>query len=301
MLQKQMGVREWGLLITLSVLWGGSFLFIKLALTELPPFTIVFSRVSLAAIVLTFWVWISGQPLLRSLQQWQEFLVMGALNNLIPFSLIAWGQTQINSSLAAILNATTPIFAVILAHWLTQDERLTPDRFAGTVLGLGGVVVLMSPQALSQFNLTNLAQLAILGAACSYGLAGIYGKRFRSLSPPVAAAGMLIGTSVMMLPLVLIIDRPWTLAPDSIAVFSILGLSLLSTALAYLIYFQLLATAGSTNLLLVTFLIPISALVLGVLVLKEQVQWTEVIGMGLIFLGLIAIDGRFQLRRQRSA
>jgi drug/metabolite transporter (DMT)-like permease len=209
MSEKAMGMRQWGLLIVLSVLWGGSFFFIKLALTDLPPFTIVFSRVSLAAIALTILVWFSGQSLSHLVKRWREFLIMGALNNLIPFSLIVWGQTQISSSLAAILNATTPIFTVLLAHWLTQDERLTPNRFTGTVLGLSGVIVLISPQALSQFNLTNLAQLAILGAACSYGFAGIYGKRFRSLPATVAAAGMLIGTSLMMLPLALLIDRPW--------------------------------------------------------------------------------------------
>lgn len=296
MQQPKMRLGEWGLLMTLSVLWGGSFFFIKLALKELPPFTIVFSRVSLAAIALTILVWISGQSLPHSVKRWQEFLVMGALNNLIPFSLIVWGQTQIASSLAAILNATTPIFTVVLAHFLTQDERLSSKRFVGTILGLCGVVVLMRPQAISGLNFTNFGQLAILGAACSYGLAGIYGKRFKSLPSTVAAAGMLIGTSVMMFPLVLVLDQPWSLHAGSITGLSILGLSLLSTALAYLIYFRLLATVGATNLLLVAFLIPISALVLGVLVLKEQVQSMEVAGMGLIFAGLAAIDGRLLSR-----
>lgn len=188
MQQPKMGLREWGLLMILSVLWGGSFFLIKLALKELPPFTIVASRVSLAAIVLTILVWISGQTLPRSVKRWQEFFVMGALNNLIPFSLIVWGQTQIASSLAAILNATTPMFTVVLAHFLTQDERLSLKRLVGTVLGLCGVVVLMRPQAISELNFRNLGQLAILGAACSYGLAGIYGKRFKSLPSTVAAA-----------------------------------------------------------------------------------------------------------------
>lgn len=296
MQQQKMGLRELGLLVTLSILWGGSFFFIKLALRELPPFTIVFSRVSLAAMALSILVWLSGQSIPRSFSRWQEFFVMGALNNLIPFSLIVWGQTQITSSLAAILNATTPIFTVILAHFLTQDERFSSKRLVGTVLGLCGVVVLMQPQTIVGLNLTDLGQLAILGAACSYGLAGIYGKRFKSLSFTVAATGMLIGTSVMMFPLVLLVDHPWSLHPGLSAGLSILGLSFFSTALAYLIYFRLLATVGATNLLLVTFLIPISALVLGVLVLKEQVQWVEVAGMSLIFAGLAAIDGRIASR-----
>lgn len=296
MQQPKMRLEEWGLLVTLSILWGGSFFFIKLALRELPPFTIVLSRVSLAAIALSLIVWLSGQSMRHSLKRWQEFFVMGALNNLIPFSLIAWGQTQITSSLAAIFNATTPIFTVLLAHFLTQDERFSSKRLLGTILGLCGVVVLMRPQTIVGLSLTNLGQLAVLGAACCYGLAGIYGKRFKSLPSTVAAAGMLIGTSAMMFPLVLIIDHPWSLNPGMITGLSIFGLSFLSTALAYLIYFQLLATVGATNLLLVTFLIPISALVLGALVLKEQVQWMEVAGMGLIFAGLAAIDGRIVSR-----
>lgn len=296
MQQQKMGQRAWGLLVTLSILWGGSFFFVKLALRELPPFTIVFIRVSLAAIALSILVWSSGQSMPRSFNRWQEFFVMGALNNLIPFSLIVWGQTQITSSLAAILNATTPIFTVILAHFLTQDERFSSKRLIGTAFGVCGVMVLMRPQTILGLNLMNLGQLAILGAACSYGFAGIYGKRFRSLPSTVAAAGMLISTSVMLFPFVLLVDHPWTFHPGWSTVLSILGLSLFSTALAYLLYFRLLATVGATNLLLVTFLIPISALVLGALVLKEQVQWVEVAGMSLIFAGLAAIDGRIVSR-----
>lgn len=173
MQQPKMRLGEWRLLVTLLILWGGSFFFVKLALKDLPAFTIVFSRVSLAAMALTLIVWLSGQSMPHSLKRWQEFFVMGALNNLIPFSLIVWGQTQISSSLAAILNATTPIFTVILAHFLTQDERFSSKRLVGTVLGLCGVVVLMCPQTIVGLNLTNLGQLAILGAACSYGFAGI--------------------------------------------------------------------------------------------------------------------------------
>lgn len=300
MQQSKMRLGEWRLLVTLSILWGGSFFFVELALRELPPFTIVLSRVSLAAIALSLIVWLSGQSMPHSLKRWQEFFVMGALNNLVPFSLIVWGQTQITSSLAAILNATTPIFTVMLAHFLTQDERFSVKRLIGTMLGLCGVVVLMRPQTIVGLNLTNLGQLAVLSAACCYGLAGIYGKRFKSLPSTVAAAGMLISTSAMMFPLVLIVDHPWSLHPGMITGLSILGLSFLSTAPAYLIYFQLLATVGATNVLLVTFLIPISALVLGAFVLKEQVQWMEVAGMSLIFTGLAAIDGRIVSRLSSS-
>lgn len=299
-MQKQtMGLSEWILLVVLSVLWGGSFFFIKIVLKDLQPLTVVLSRVSLAAIALTTFVFLKGKRMPISPSLWGEFLVMGILNNLLPFSLIVWGETHIDSGLAAILNATTPVFTVVLAHFLTQDERLTPNRIVGILLGLCGVVVLVGLEALHRIGMNSLGQVAILGAACSYGCAGIYGRRFKRFSPEVAAAGMLTGTAIMMLPLVLILEHPWTLSPSAATWEAVLGLSLLSTAIAYLIYFHLLAVAGATNLLLVTFLIPVSALGLGVFILGEQLQWTEFFGMVLIFAGLAAIDGRLVDRIQQ--
>jgi len=299
-MQKQtMGLSEWILLVVLSVLWGGSFFFIKIVLKDLQPLTVVLSRVSLAAIALTTFVFLKGKRMPISPSLWGEFLVMGILNNLLPFSLIVWGETHIDSGLAAILNATTPVFTVVLAHFLTQDERLTPNRIVGILLGLCGVVVLVGLEALHRIGMNSLGQVAILGAACSYGCAGIYGRRFKRFSPEVAAAGMLTGTAIMMLPLVLILEHPWTLSPSAATWEAVLGLSLLSTAIAYLIYFHLLAVAGATNLLLVTFLIPVSALGLGVFILGEQLQWTEFVGMVLIFAGLAAIDGRLVSRIQQ--
>lgn len=300
MQQRTMGLSEWLLLVTLSVLWGGSFFFVEIALKDLPPLTIVLGRVSSAAIALTAFVFLSGKRMPVTPHVWSKFLVMGALNNLIPFSLIVWGQTHIDSSLAAILNATTPVFAVIMAHFLTQDERLTPNRFTGVLLGLGGVVVLIGPEALQGLSLNSLGQVAILGAACSYACAGIYGRRFKTLPPVIAAAGMLTGTTIMMLPPVLLLEQPWNLSPSALTWGAVLGLSLFSTAIAYLMYFRILAVAGVTNLLLVTFLIPVSALALGVFVLGEQLQWTEFVGMILIFAGLAAIDGRLISRIQQS-
>jgi drug/metabolite transporter (DMT)-like permease len=300
MQQRTMGLSEWLLLVMLSVLWGGSFFFVEIALKDLPPLTIVLGRVSLAAIALTAFVFLSGKRMPVTPDVWSKFLLMGAFNNLIPFSLIVWGQTHIDSSLAAILNATTPVFAVIMAHFLTQDERLTPNRFTGVLLGLGGVVVLIGPEALQGLSLNSLGQVAILGAACSYACAGIYGHRFKTLPPVIAAAGMLTGTTIMMLPPVLLLEQPWNLSPSALTWGAVLGLSLFSTAIAYLIYFRILAVAGATNLLLVTFLIPVSALALGVFVLGEQLQWTEFVGMILIFAGLAAIDGRLISRIQQS-
>lgn len=290
---KVMGPLEWFLLIVLSVLWGGSFFFGEIALSELRPFTLVLGRVSIAAIALNVMVRATGHRMPTSPAIWAAFLVMGLLNNLIPFSLIFWGQTQISSSLAAILNATTPVWTVLLAHFLTADERLTPNRLAGVFFGLIGVAVMIGLDALQGLGINVLAQLAVVGAAVSYAFAGIFGKRFRGTPPIVTAAGQITGTTLMMIPIAWLVDKPWLLPWPGLNVWgALLGLALLSTALAYIIYFRLLSTAGATNLLLVTFLIPVSAILLGTIILNEQLDVRHFAGMGLIGLGLIAIDGR---------
>ncbi|MGH6954353.1 MAG: DMT family transporter [Alphaproteobacteria bacterium] len=288
-----MGPTEWLLLVTLSVLWGGSYFFAEIALSELPPLTVVLGRVGIAALALIAAARALGHRLPRSPALWGSFLVMGAFNNLIPFSLIVWGQTTIGSGLAAILNATTPLFTVVLAHGLTRDERLTRGRAVGVLSGFAGVVIMIGPQALDSFGDSVLAQLACLGAALSYALAGIYGKRFRGIPPLITAAGQVSATTVMIAPLVLILDRPWSLAVPAAETWgAVMGFALLSTALAYRIYFRVLAAAGASNLLLVTLLIPVSALALGVAVLGEAVEPGQTIGMVLIGAGLAAIDGR---------
>ena len=287
-----MSARVWLLVLALSVVWGGSFFFVEIALLALPPFTVVLCRVGLAALALLLLVRLSGQAMPREPGLWGAFLVMGALNNFIPFSLIVWGQVHIDSGLASILNATTPLFTVVLAHLVTSDERMTPNRLAGVVLGLLGVVVLMGPEALAGLGSAGLAQLAILGAAASYAGASLYGRRFRHLPPMVPAAGMLSASTLLVLPVALVLERPWSLAPGPEVVAAVVGLALASTALAYYLYFRILTAAGSTNLMLVTFLIPVSAILLGTLALGERLEWTAFAGMGLIFAGLAAVDGR---------
>jgi drug/metabolite transporter (DMT)-like permease len=284
---------EWSLLIVLSILWGGSFFFSKVALAELRPFTLVLGRFSLAAIVLNVVVVATGYRMPRSLRTWGSFTIMGTLNNLIPFSLIFWGQTHIESGLASILNATTPLWAVLLAHFFTSDERLTVNRFSGVLFGLLGVTLIIGPDALRGLGLNFLAQVAVVGAALSYALAGIYGKRFKGIPPLVTATGQVTSTTAMMIPLVLLVDQPWTLSMPSTRTWgALLGLALLSTAIAYAIYFRLLAPAGATNLLLVTFLIPVSALLLGTTFLGERLDPNHLLGMAVIGVGLAAIDGR---------
>ncbi len=297
-IKTRMGPREWALLVTLSILWGGSFFFTEVALAALPPLSVVFARVAIGALALLVLVHAAGLRLPRGLRLWRAFFVMGALNNLIPFSLIVWGQTAITGGLAAILNATTPLFTVVLAHILTRDERLTLAKLAGVAVGFLGVAVMIGPQVLGGLatgglGIAVLAHLAVLGAALSYAFAGIYGRRFRDTSPLITATGQVTASTVLLCPLVLMVDQPWALAlPGPAIIWAIVGLGLLSTAAAYVIYFRILASAGATNLLLVTFLIPVSAILLGVMVLSERLTAAQLAGMGLIALALAAIDGR---------
>ncbi len=297
---KVMGIKEWAQIFILSIIWGGSFFFVGVAVKELPPLTIVLGRVALASMILLVIVYFKGERMPSSLSIWGSFLVMGALNNLIPFCLIVWGQTHIESGLASILNATTPIFSVVLAHFFTREEKLTLNRISGIILGWIGVSVLIGIESLRGFGLEVFGQIAVLGASVSYAFAAIYGRRFKDMNPIVVATGMLCGSTIMMIPLALYFDQPWNLAPGAMTIISILGLAAISTSLAYIIYFHVLAIAGPTNLLLVTFLIPISAIALGVMVLGEQLGWEIFVGMGMIFLGLVTIDGRLLKKLKRK-
>ena len=295
-----MGFQEWVLIVLLSILWGGSFFFVGVAVKDFPPFTIVLCRVTLASAILLVVIYLKGNKMPSSLALWGGFIVMGALNNLIPFSLIVWGQTHIGSGLASILNGTTPIFSVILAHFLTKEERLTTNRMFGVLVGWVGVTVLIGIDSLRNFGIEMLGQFAVLGAAFSYACAAIYGRRFKDLSPLVVATGMLCGSTIMMTPMTLFIDQPWNLSSSGYTMIALFGLAAISTSLAYIIYFRILATAGPTNLLLVTLLIPLSAILFGVMVLGERLEWNAFVGMGLIFIGLIAIDGRLLKRFKRK-
>jgi drug/metabolite transporter (DMT)-like permease len=292
---KSMGLIEWTLLITLSILWGGSFFFVGISVLGLPPFTIVVLRVGLAAIALNAIVHMMGFRMPMYRRVWTAFFGMGLLNNMIPFSLIVWAQTHIASGLASILNATTPLFTVIVAHLLTKDERMTVWRFTGVVVGFTGVVLIIGPEALQGLGADIVAQIAILTAALSYAFAGIFGRRFRAMgiAPLVTATGQLTASTIVMIPLAIVVDRPWMLPMPGLEIWgAVLGLVLLSTALAYILYFRILATAGATNVLLVTFLIPVSAILLSTTILGEQLEPKHFTGMGIIGLGLAMIDGR---------
>lgn len=295
--RRPMSGGEWLLLVALSVVWGGSFFFNEIALRALPPLTVVAVRVTLAAAILAAVMRVARVRMPRDRRVLEAFLVMGLANNALPFTLIVWGQSQIASGVAAILNASTPVFMVLFAHVLTRDERLTGPRLAGVVLGLGGVAVMVGGAALGR---SVLAELACLGAAVAYALAGLYGRRFRRLGvPPLATAwGQVTASSLILLPLAALVDRPWQLpAPGVEVVAALVCVAAFSTALAYVLYFRLLATAGPVNLVLVTFLVPVTAVLLGVGVLGEALLPRHLAGMALIGAGLAAIDGRLLKRR----
>lgn len=294
-----MSLLEWVLLIVLSILWGGSFFFNGVAIRELPTFIIVVGRLVLGAVTLLIVMRAMGQRMPLERRVWMDFFVMGLLNNVVPFSLIVWGQTLVASGVASILNATTPLFTVIVAHYWTSDEKMTVGRLFGIGVGFVGVVVMIGGDLLQRGLLDSLAPMAILGAALSYAFAGVYGRRFKStgISPIATATGQVTASSVILIPVMLLVDRPWTVPLPSMATLGALaGLAVLSTALAYILYFRILKTAGATNLLLVTFLIPVSAIMLGTAVLDEILLPKHYFGMGLIGMGLAAIDGRLWTR-----
>ena len=294
-MQKVMGPKEWGMLLALSVLWGGSFFFIGVAVKELPPFTIMMLRVGLAAFTLLLVIRLMGQSMPRDPKVWLAFFGMGLLNNVIPQTLIVWGQSQIPSGLASILNATTPLFGVIVAHILTDDEKMTGNKLAGVLIGFAGVAIMIGPGAFGEFGNHVWAQMAVLGASVFYAFSGIFGRRFKRMGvqPLMTATGQLTASTIMLTPVALLVDHPWAITLPGLAVWGAIGgLALLSTALAYLLFFRLLASSGATNLMLVTFLIPVSAVFLGSLFLGEQLEAKHFIGMACIALGLAAIDGR---------
>ena len=277
----------------LAAVWGGSFFLGEIALSEVPPLTITMHRVMWALPILALIVLFKGLYVPRSPKVWGAYLVMGALNNAIPFSLIFWGQTQIDSGLASILNGTTAIFAVTVAGLLLRDEPLTAKKLIGAALGIAGVAVIMGPSALTDFNPSNLAQLAILGATLSYAFAGVWGKTaLAGQAPLMNAFGMLIGSTVLMIPIVFMFDGPPNLELSKGVWGALIGMASLSTALAYVLYFAILARAGAANLLLVTLLIPPFAVGLGVLFLGERVGLEALIGFAIIGIGFAVTDGR---------
>lgn len=297
-----MQTRDWLLLVLLSILWGGTFLFVAIALPEVPPLTLVLARCVIAALVLLALLAVLGFRLPQSIAGWRSFAIMAILNNIIPFSLIFWAQTHVPAGLASVLNATTPLMTLVVAR-AVAGEAMAPHRLLGVLVGICGVGVLVGPEALGTATAASLTgMLAILGATLSYGFSGLWGRRLSAYPAPVSAASQMLCSSIMLLPIAASLDRFWSLPVPSLKVLAaIAALGILSTALAYVLFFRIMQTSGSLNVMLVTLLIPVTGVGLGYLVLGETLTLRQGFGAVVIGLSLLVIDGRlFGIRPQTS-
>ena len=287
-----MSLRNFAILLLLGLIWGASFLFIKVAVATIPPLSVAFGRTALAAVLLYLVLRSRGLTMPGWGPVWGSFLLMGFFNGAVPYTLITWAEIHIDSGLAAILNALMPLFTVLLAHVFTGDERLTWAKVVGIVLGFLGVLTLIGPAALKGLGKDVVAQLAVMAAALCYAIAIIYGQRLKEVTPLVSATGQLFCAAFLTLPMSLLFEAPWTLAPSFISVGALTCLSLLGTALAYLLYYYLLPRIGSTNLSLVTYLIPITGVFWGALLLGERLHWSAFLALGLILAGISGVNNR---------
>jgi drug/metabolite transporter (DMT)-like permease len=292
---RHMTPAEWSMLALLSVLWAGGFFFTAVAVRELPPFTVVASRLLLAAVFLNLFLFATGRRMPAGVEVWGIFLLMGALTNAVPFSLIAWGQTQIPGGLAAILNASTPVWTLILAHYLVHDEKMTVPRVAGIAVAFAGVVYMVGTDALNALGAKVAAQVAVLGAAVSYSFAGVLGRRFYRLgiSPILFTTGQMTAAAALMIPIALLSDRPWQLPmPGPETIGAVIAMALLANSFAYILFYRILATVGAVNVAMVTMLIPVTTVFLGMAILDEQILPKHFAGMICIATGIAVIDGR---------
>lgn len=296
-----MTLRNWLELLALGAVWGGAFFFARIAVAEIHPVTLVFLRVFLGAITIVLFLALTGRPVLAAQRTMAALAGLAVLNNVIPFSLIFAGQTELGAGLASVINATTPFWTALAASVLTSDEKLTTNKIAGILTGIAGAALVVGPTALEGSDGPAWAKFAILGATVSYALAAIYARRFRALAPPVIASGQLLASSVIMAPVMLLFGKPETLLAVSPHVWAaVLALAIVSTSFAYILYFRLIASAGATNASLVTLVIPAFALALGVAFLSETLHPYELAGLALIATGLVTIDGRLLRRRYRA-
>ncbi len=287
-----MKTRDWLFMIVLSMIWGSAFMFIKIALRELTPFWLLYVRLIMAVVFMVGVCLLMRVSFPSGWRDWVAIGFLGVINTGFPFYLICWAQQHVDSSTASILNATSPVFAMILAHFFTDDEKLTTGRVAGVLTGVGGIVAMVWPSLTRGIILAGMAQVAILGATFNYAVASIFARRFRNFSSIMVTAVSLVGALVFLSPGVFLSSPPDLMALKPLTWFAVTMLGLMCTGIAYIIYFRIIASAGATNALLVTLMIPVNALLLGNLILGESLQFHNVIGMLLIFSGLLIIDGR---------
>mgnify|MGYP001812004542 CR=1 FL=1 len=285
-----MNARQFLILLVLGLIWGASFLFIKVAVVTIPPFTVAFGRTALAALILYVVLRYRGLKLGSWGHLWGSFLVLGLFNGAVPYTLITWAEIHIDSGLAAILNALMPLFTVLLAHFFTQDEKLNWMKVSGIFLGFLGILALIGPAVLKGLGTHVIGQLAVVGAALCYAMAAIYGRRLKEIPPLVSATGQLIGAALLTLPLSFIIDTPWQLSVTQLSLGALACLSLLGTALAYILYYYLLARIGATNVSLVTYLLPITGVFWGAWLLSERLHWSAFLALALILAGIAGVN-----------
>ena len=283
----------------LGALWGGSFFFARIAVAEIPPLALVLYRVSIAALVLHVWLRVRNISFAPAIARSASFLGLALLNNVIPFSLIFSGQTEIGAGLASVLYATTPLWTVLVANLLTKDEKLSASKLAGVVLGIGGAAIMIGPGLLANLGGPTWAKLAVIGAAVSYAFAAVFAKRFRDMKPVIVATGQLSASTIVMMPIVLLLYNPSEIVSTNISIWLSIGtLAIVTTAFAFILYFNLIASAGATNASLVTLLVPASAIILSTAFLGERLETYEFLGLALIVSSLVVVDGRFlQWRR----
>jgi drug/metabolite transporter (DMT)-like permease len=288
-----MSASDWGQLLLLGFLWGGSFFFARIAVTEIPPLALVLYRVSIATLVLHLWLRMRGISFSPVLARPGAFVGLALLNNVIPFSLIFTGQKEIGAGLASLLYATTPLWTILVANLWTADEKLSTTKLAGVGLGIAGAALMIGPGLLSEFGGPVWAKLAVVAAAVSYAFAVVYAKHFRDIKPAVVATGQLTASTILMVPIVFLLYRPGDIVTSSIPVWAAVGvLAVFTTAFAFILYFNIIASAGATNASLVTLLVPASAVMLGAVFLDERLMPLEWVGMALILGSLLVIDGR---------
>ena len=288
-----MSAKDWGQLLLLGALWGGSFFFGRIAVAEIPPLALVLYRVSIAALVLHLWLRLRGISFAPVLGQPGAFLCLALLNNVIPFSLVFTGQTEIDAGLASVFYATTPLWTILVANLLTSDEKLTTLKLTGVGIGIAGAAVMIGQGLLANLGGPAWAKFAVIGAAVSYAFAVVYAKRFKAISPTLVATGQLTAATALMLPIVFFLYGPAEIVTSNIPIWmAVLALAILATAFAYILYFNLIASAGATNASLVTLLVPVSAIILGAVFLGERLEPFELTGMILIMASLIILDGR---------
>jgi drug/metabolite transporter (DMT)-like permease len=289
----RMSLGDWSRLLLLGTIWGGSFFFARIAVAEMPPLLLVFWRVAIAAAALQLYLLFAGPSFRQALPHLPTLLLLAVLNNVIPFSLIFIGQTELGAGLASVLNATTPFWTLLIANMLTSDEKLSWSKGAGVLIGIAGTAIMIGPDMLAGLGAPAWAKFALVGASLSYAFALMVARRLRSVPSPVIATAQLTLSTAIMLPVALVVAGPGAMIGYAGDIWAaVLALALVSTAFAYLMFFRLIADVGATNASLVTLIVPASAILLGTLFLGERLDWLEILGMAVIAAGLLVIDGR---------